>query len=263
MSDKSKIPWCDATWNPIVGCTPIAAGCKNCYAKALHDRRHKAYMAGAKLPKQYARPFSEIQLLEGRLSLPGRWKEPRRVFVNSMSDLFHEDVPFEFAADVYDEMICCPKHTFIVLTKRPDRMFEFSKWYGIMPEAVNVHLGVSISTQEDADRMIPLLLQTPAAVRFVSIEPMLEGISLGGFDGRVYRPWLDHHAYDPMLSWVICGAESGPGARPFSMDWARGLRDQCQAVGVPFFFKQGVVDGRLVKMPELDGQVWAQFPEVV
>src|SRR5574340_892262 len=126
MSDGSKIEWCDTTWNPITGCTKISQGCKNCYAAELHDRRHKAVLNGAKLPAQYAKPFGEIQLFPERLEMPRHWKKPRRIFVNSTSDLFHEDVPDEFINQIFAAMYLGQQHIFLILTKRPDRM---CKWF--------------------------------------------------------------------------------------------------------------------------------------
>lgn len=295
---KTTIEWCDEVWNPVTGCQKVSAGCKNCYAERIASRFWGA------------RKFTDVMIHPERLDDPRHWRKPRRVFVNSMSDLFHPTVPFDFIGDVYDEMICHPRHTFIVLTKRPQRMLEFSNWYGLMPEATNVWLGVSVENQQAADDRIPLLLRTPAAMRFVSVEPMLERIDLVGCfeptqwdwdelnagdneaepeefveeceaecdwinyghdlvvnpEYMEYQSWRQRRARQiamgNALDWVICGAESGPGRRPFEMDWARQLKGQCEAANVPFFFKQGVIDGRVVKMPELDGQTWAQYPEI-
>lgn len=247
----TRIDWCDEVWNPVTGCSKISAGCANCYA----ERFAKRFWADRK--------FTDVKLHAERMMQPGRWKEPRKIFVNSMSDLFHEDVPFDFIGDVYDEMICHPKHTFIVLTKRARRMFEFSEWYGLIPEATNVWHLVSVESQQAADERIPYLLKTPAAVRGVSIEPMLEAVDLeypGYLEGANEEDDIGCRYTAPALDWVICGCESGSNRRPFSMDWARSLRDQCVAADVPFFFKQAQIDGHLVKMPPLDGQVWNQFP---
>src|SRR3990172_5609559 len=273
MSDRSKIEWCDATWNVVSGCTQVSQGCKNCYAKTLHDRRHKAHLAGAKLPKQYAEPFSKVQLHPDRMEMPLHWKKPRRIFVNSMSDIFHEDVPDYFIGMVFAIAALAPQHTFMILTKRPDRMEtllsnlggEFwgtikinllrrgyplpADGYSIMP-LPNVCVGTSVSTQPDADKNIPHVLNTPAAVRFVSCEPLLGPVDLGPY--IIKRSWfrpisgpLNPTPSTPlqgddqlMIHWVICGGESGAGARPMHPGWARSLRDQCQAAHVPFFFKQ-------------------------
>ncbi len=299
MSENSAIEWTDATWNPVVGCEKIAQGCKNCYAKTLHDKRHKAFQAGAKLPAQYAQPFETVQLMPERLSQPLKWRKPRRIFVNSVSDLFHESVPFEFIAAVFGVMAACPQHTFQVLTKRPARMREFFEWLSLAknragddmdPQLVcadaagallgsdngfdwavadgarwplkHVWLGTSISTQPDADRNIQEILQCPAAVHFVSAEPLLEDVSLWGEEGE----WLCVHPYpefdadngapyyvgkhddrtlrcsvcegQAVLDWVIVGGESGPGARPCDVAWIRSIVQQCKAAGVPVFVKQ-------------------------
>ncbi|HBA90880.1 MAG TPA: hypothetical protein DCZ08_03600 [Anaerolineaceae bacterium] len=269
MSDRSKIEWCDATWNVVTGCTQVSSGCAHCYAKTLHDRRHRAYQAGAKLPEQYAKPFSTIQLHPDRLEMPLHWKKPRRVFVNSMSDLFHEDVPDWFLAEVLVMISSCATHTFMVLTKRPERMLDYlSKWAeiekgwitssGPQPRRIykpfwpikNLWLGVSVEDQKAADERIPLLLQTPAAVRFVSCEPLLgtvdlnrtiwEGMGAYGYQSLtgLHFPFTLEPQYGPKLDWVITGGESGPNARLMHPDWARRLRDQCVAAEVPFFFKQ-------------------------
>jgi len=242
-----------------------------------------------------ARRFTDVQCHEERLDDPLHWKKPSKIFVNSMSDLFHEDVPDKFINDVFDTMEYAAQHTYIILTKRPDRMCNFihNYWIETLPLAEHIWLGVSVENQQVADERIPLLLQTPAAVRFVSVEPML-----GPVDIRKYLLNLscDHFAENPeenevregvidcyrpenvsgkcspincpfggydKLDWIICGGESGPGARPIHPDWVRSLRDQCQEAGVPFFLKQMHIDGKLVKMPELDGKVWDEFPEAM
>lgn len=229
----TNIEWTDTVWNPTTGCTKVSEGCRNCYAFELHDRRHKAWKDGnwANAPKQYHKSFSGIQLFPDRLDMPFSWKKPRRVFVNSMSDLFHEEVPFTFIEYVFATMALAKQHTFQVLTKRPERMLEFFKkcvfnghYPGYEP-LPNVWLGTSVENQKAADERIPLLLDTPAAVRFLSCEPLLGTVDLGCDTGRE-------------IHWVITGGESGQNARPMHQDWARSLRDQCQDKGIPFFFKQ-------------------------
>jgi protein gp37 len=243
MSGTTKIEWCDRVWNPVTGCDKVSEGCRNCYAERIASRFWGE------------RKFDQVQCHPDRLSEPGKWKKPQRIFVNSMSDLFHPDVLGAFMADVWDEMVSHPRHTFMVLTKRPDRLLEFAKWYGDEFKSQNIWIGVSVENQKAADERIPLLLQTPAAVRFVSVEPMLGEVDLGNFLCADYRHKLTLGNY---LDWVICGGETGSGARPMHPDWARSLRDQCQAVGIPFFFKRlGGGSGRL-----LDCQEWNQFPEV-
>jgi len=289
---STKIEWCKnpdgspgEVWNPVVGCMPVSAGCANCYARALHNKRYQAYWKGAKLPSQYAFPFHTIQMMNNRLDAPLHWKKPRRVFVNSMSDLFHPDVESDFVLRVLSVIKLAERHTFIVLTKRPKPMRDLLRSIHWLPS--NMWIGVSVENQAAADDRIPLLLETPAAVRFVSCEPMLEEIdirdALRGYPVQTSRPFIISRemALDagdpsvegmiwgtneweqtcPPLNWVICGCESGTSARPFDMDWARSLRDQCQDARVPLFLKQGRIDGRLVKMPELDGRVWDQYPE--
>lgn len=291
---KTKIPWATDVWNPVIGCSKVSAGCANCYAAALHNKRHEAYTHGAKLPAQYAKPFSEIQLLFDRLEEPAHWKKPRRVFVDSMGDLFHEKLDFAHILTIFYRMATYDRHIYIVLTKRPKRMLKFFDFWQehinlckangyafFRPPLRNVWLGVSVEDNNQLHR-IDDLLKTPAAVRFVSVEPMLGPVDIRRWTWPLVWQWdakyetpekaMAAGAYAEekpqglvsadarFIDWVICGCESGPGARPFEMDWARSLRDQCQAAGVPFFFKQGMIDGKLVHMPALDGQVWAQYP---
>lgn len=230
MGDSTGIEWTDATWNPVTGCDRVSPGCVNCYAEAIAKRfaGTKAYPDGFK-----------VTLHPERLEQPLRWRKPRRIFVNSMSDLFHRDIPNDFIAKVFDTMLAAPQHTFQVLTKRPERMRRFAAQYydliarglggdrSIVPYA-NVWLGVSIESNEYAWRA-DMLRETPAAVRFLSVEPML------GFVDRVSLEAID---------WVICGGESGPHARPIDPAWVRDLRDRCAMLdrpdlpAVPFFFKQ-------------------------
>lgn len=258
MGDKSAIEWTDSTWNPTIGCTKVSAGCAHCYFMAEHTRRHLAWKGGTwpDAPRQYHQPATVMQLMADRLGQPLRWRRPRRVFVNSLSDLFHEEVPDAFIDRVFAVMALARRHTFQVLTKRPERMREYSltadrhnrielaaemiregrKDFGgkhLLPAwpLKNVWLGTSAEDQRAANERIPLLVTTLAAVRFLSCEPLLGPVSiretgLSFFDTR------------GVLDWVICGGESGKGARPMHPDWARDLRDECQAAGVPFFFKQ-------------------------
>jgi len=223
MSDKSRIEWTDATWNPTTGCTKVSQGCKHCYAERFAHRQ--------------GYDFSKVELHPERLEMPLRWKRPRRIFVDSMSDLFHEEVGFDFIDRVMNIMVRCPQHVFMILTKRPMRMFQYwDQWRFFKREMVslgeNIWLGVSVEDQMTADKRIPWLLETPAAVRFVSYEPALEKIDI--LADRISPTMRSENKID----WVICGGESGPGARPMHPDWARSIRDQCQAAGVPFFFKQ-------------------------
>lgn len=280
MSGASKIEWTDATWNPVTGCTKLSPGCKHCYAKTLHDKRHKAFLSGKKMPAQYAQPFERVMLHPERLDWPLRWRgspvaraEGRlsRIFVNSVSDLFHEDVPDEFIDQVFAVMALRREHIFQVLTKRADRMHAYlgaqplvrRRWEdeirkrqsgelrGICPTPLlpNVWLGVSAEDQKTFDERWRYLRETPAAVRFVSAEPLLGRIdathSCNGFefcDALRGRKWHDAdpgaRAQTAHLDLVICGGESGSEARPSHPDYFRSLRDQCMAAGVAFNFKQ-------------------------
>lgn len=271
MGEKTGIEWTDATWNPVTGCTKLSPGCDNCYAENIALR-----FAGT---KAYPNGF-EVQLRPDKLSQPLRWKKPRRVFVNSMSDLFHKDVPDQFIAQVWATMMLAPQHTFQVLTKRPARMralltssvfalmvrLERDVLLGLSTPSFatptyevppNVWLGVSTEDQKWADLRIPTLLDTPAAVRFISAEPLLGSIDLvgpgyigsqrghGGTHngvGSADCPIETHHHHDmrckPALDWVIVGGESGRDARPMHPAWPRSLLDQCTAAEVPFHFKQ-------------------------
>lgn len=292
MGTSTGIQWTDATWNPVVGCTKVSQGCKNCYAKALHDMRHQAHQRGKKMAPQYAVPFGQVQTIPGRISSPYRWKKPRRIFVNSVSDLFHEQVPFGFIAEVFGAMALANWHTYQVLTKRPERMLHFVMWYrsrsaveGIQVgdrapitfETVfrHVHVGVSVEDQASADRRIPLLLAAPFAVRWLSCEPLLGHLDASEWiydraarvrqlydEGPAGYGWeRAEAAVDPVaIHWVVAGGESGRGFRALNLDHARSLRDQCAAAGVPFLFKQ--VGGNTPKAGGrlLDGREWNQFP---
>ncbi len=205
MADTA-IEWTDKTWNPVVGCSKVSPGCKNCYAKTLHDQRHKAFHAGKKVPLQYAKPFEEVQLMPDRLDTPLTWRDPKKIFVNSVSDLFHADVPDEFLLKVFDTMRTCTwaggqncgkirgnGHTFQVLTKRADRMMEFGsrlRWDGerlflgatggshFLSVNRDVWMGVSVEDQQRADERIPSLLGIPGGVKFLSCEPLLGPLKL-------------------------------------------------------------------------------------
>ncbi|MBP6818293.1 MAG: phage Gp37/Gp68 family protein [Ferrovibrio sp.] len=287
MAANSSIEWTDATWNPVRGCTRVSEGCRNCYAEIMAARFSKPGQWGhgiatmVKLPdgKTDHRWTGAIAWADSQVMLPLQWTRPRRIFVNSTSDLFHDQVKEEWLDHIFAVMMLSPQHTFQILTKRPDRMAMYmtaprrsaniaravvdmaiadpsllkrDPWpvasigdidlpddiemaYWPLP---NVWLGTSVEDQASFNDRYPHLLETPAAVRFISAEPLLGPITLDNLP--VPRP-----------DWVICGGESGPGARPMHPDWARSLRDQCAAANVPFFFKQwgewapevGAVDG--------------------
>lgn len=217
--NKTKIEWATAVWNPVTGCTKVSEGCRNCYAEGIANRFWGE------------RKFTDIRCHEDRLNQPETWKKGQRIFVNSMSDLFHPDVPYDFIVDVFAVMNANRQHTFIVLTKRPDRYYQLVR--GALMPIPNVWIGVSVENQKAADERIPILLQAQAAVRFVSCEPLLGNVNLKGF----YKNgmWVDGQN---RIDWVIVGGESGTRARPMHPNWVRSIRDQCQEANVPFFFKQ-------------------------
>lgn len=310
------------TWNPTVGCSYSSPGCGNCYAARgakRHDRPGNAYEGTTGDDK--AGWSGQVNLLPERIEQPLRWRRPRMVFVDSMSDLFHPSVPETFIGSVWDVMARTPQHTYQILTKRPQRMADvlgrwanqdwlwrrddqmWCGWPGSGP-LPNVWLGTSVESQRYADLRIPHLLETPAAVRFISAEPLLGPVDLSRWLGVEWMDTLDGYGDemfaslhgrvgpDGGLHWVIAGGESGPGARPMHPDWARTLRDQCVAAGVPYFFKQWgehVVEdqspqdialpseafyllgddgppfyrvGKTAAGRELDGRTWDQMPEV-
>ena len=262
---KTSIEWTEHTWNPIIsGCSIVSPGCQNCYAMRMAARmeamNHTKY-------KGLTRKKGKKIIWNGKINInqddPVLWQplkrdKPTMYFVNSMSDLFHQDVPFEVIDKIMAVIALSPQHTFQVLTKRPERMFEYfeRKWtYSEIPNFVgyftdtlefkqkkdysfplsNLWLGVSIENQTKADERIPYLLNTPAAVRFLSCEPLLGYISFRRIEEKPTKPYLDSLQ---AIDWVIVGGESGPNARPMHPNWVRSIRNQCQAVGVPFFFKQ-------------------------
>ncbi len=350
----SKIEWTDRTWNPVTGCARVSPGCDHCYAIGQAHRFHRGT---SPLPLTERRDdrvdwTGRVELHDRRLDAPLRWRKPARVFVNSMSDLFHDDVPDEFIARVFAVMAATPQHTYQILTKRHGRMRSFLQdrcrcpsghgngvhlkskieWAstphnpdyvsGLEPGIYhrmtwplpNVWLGVSVEDQKRADLRIPALLDTPAAVRFLSCEPLLGPVDLlgqpdhgcdevgpaithDGFEIRTdYGTGIEHDCdHQVGIDWVIVGGESGSGARPMHPGWARQLRDQCTAAGVPFFFKQwgewtpwrslldemtrpvhvwddefgpGGADTRVCRLGkkvagrELDGRTWDEFPVV-
>jgi protein gp37 len=339
---KHKIGWLNIpgytpeTWNPIVGCSKVSEGCRNCYAERQAVRNfnclaagptsirslgtYEAYEAALSFDKnpaeQMTHKFNETRwsgftsVNEGALNKPLRWKKPRSIFVNSMGDLFHESTLDDWISMVWGIMAACPQHLFIVLTKRADRMeqwfreenaeciYRLGAGSGGLRTLPNVWIGVTAEDQEQADRRIPHLLETPAAVRFVSCEPMVGPVGFdddwlartcvkcGSMDFHSCKNsgpqcWEASEEYEgdtcgctesTGIDWVICGGESGPGARPMNPDWARGLRDECQAAEVPFFFKQwGDLSHTLNYFYDVDskrggdfvdGRKWQEFPMV-
>jgi len=239
MGRETAIPWTDSTWNPIRGCSPMSPGCAHCYALRMANRfsgSGKPYHGLVRSTKQGPRWTGKTRVVMKALKEPLRWREPRRIFVNSMGDLFHEAIAFAHIALVWAAMRLAKRHTFQVLTKRPGRMLEFvENWGEILP---NVWLGVSVEDQAWADKRIPELLRTPAALRFVSCEPLLSSVDLRSYFPHEVETGQLSSAFVEGVNWVIVGGESGPGARRMDLEWARSLRDQCRQAGVPFFFKQ-------------------------
>lgn len=222
---KTRIEWADEVWNPISGCTKVSEGCRHCYAERVARRFWGE------------RKFGDVRMHPEKLDEPLHWRKPRRVFVNSMSDLFHPSINGDFIANVFRVMEKTPAHRYMILTKRPKEMWNWFGKYNAEKPLPNVWLGVSVETQKTADERIPWLLRTPAAVRFVSAEPLIGPVDLRSyFNSFQPMPWPTI-AY-PKIHWLICGGESGPGARPMHPDWARSLRNQCVDAGVSFFFKQ-------------------------
>lgn len=251
----TKIPWASKVWNPVTGCSPASRGCTNCYARRLANRLKGRYG----YPKDH--PF-RVTLHEDRFLEPLVWKRHELIFVCSMGDLFHPTVPDVSIRRVFETMCVCDWHTYVILTKRHVRMAEFFERYCQPSAPKHIWPGVSVENQELADRRIPHLLRIQAAVRVVSIEPMLGPVLFDRWIDHLppafHFTWLD----DPFgLGWVIAGCESGPRRRPAQLDWFRSVHDQCVASSVPFFLKQAEIDGRVVEMPELDGRVWDQVPE--
>jgi protein gp37 len=241
VAENSSIEWTEATWNPTTGCTKISPGCTHCYAERMAIRLR------AMGQKRYRDGF-KLTLQDDVVELPLKWKRPRLIFVNSMSDLFHRDVPEQFIARCFDVMRQASHHTFQVLTKRPERAAEMASrlcW------GRNIWLGTSIESEKYLERA-RVLQRVPAATRFLSLEPLL-------------GPLLDIPLEG--IHWVIAGGESGPDARPMDPTWARDIRDQCLEAGVPFFFKQwgahgedGVRRSKKANGRDLDGRVWNQLP---
>ncbi len=287
---STGIEYATDTWNPITGCQRASVGCTNCWAERLAATRlkdHPRYRGVAEMTDSGPRWTGEVRLHPELLEQPLRWRKPRRIFVCSMSDLFHPAVPATYIAAVFGVMAARPQHTFLILTKRPERMLEWFRWIddgGYSPESLvadhldeylidyglpiwkrpteaaiswplpNVWLLTSIEDQRSADERIPHLLQTPAAVRGVSYEPALGPVDLAAVDCPGAKGLLD---------WVICGSESGPGRRETDIEWVRTIRHQCVAANVPFFLKQLHVDGKKVSMPELDGREWNEMPTTI
>ncbi len=248
MSNHSTIDWTDSTWNPVTGCTEVSPGCDHCYAKTFAERFRG-------IPGHPYEQGFDVKLWPDRLLLPQRWKKPRKIFVNSMSDLFHKEVPSTFILDVFAAMTRADHHIYQVLTKRPSRLINTSltgkileRVYDLTGNAVwpqHIWLGVSVENQEYTWR-VDALRHVAAPVRFISAEPLLGPLQVNMHD----------------IAWLIAGAESGHGARSMDEDWVRLLRDQCLTSGCAFFYKQQAINGRKIHQPTLDGRQWIEYPVV-
>jgi protein gp37 len=274
----NKIGWCTETWNPIIGCSKVSAGCVNCYAERMAIR-----LSNILAPGEYYRHVIEggftipakwngkTYFVESALQRPFHWKQPRMIFVCSMGDLFHESVPFEWIVKVYDVISRLPRHTFQILTKRPERMLEYYRHIGQQVKDVgfdsipsqsdelldyagalpNLCVGVTIENQEQLKKRILPLLEIPAAVKFVSCEPLLSNIHLQtylipGADGMPEEV----EKYHDYIDWVIAGPETGPHARPCKKEWIQSLYDQCKSAGVPFYDKKDILNLNLKQLPK-------------
>jgi protein gp37 len=235
MAANSRIEWTECTWNPVTGCTKISPGCLNCYAERMAKRLQ------AMGQPNYRNGF-RLTLHPHMLDIPLRWRQPRMIFVNSMSDLFHKDVPLKFILKVFDVMQRAPQHCFQILTKRSERLAQLSPK---LPWSENVWMGVTVESSDYTFR-IDHLRQTSAAVKFLSCEPLLSPISDLNLDG---------------IDWVIVGGESGPGARSMPHEWVTDIRDQCIAEGIPFFFKQWGGINKKANGRMLEDRVWNEIPE--
>jgi protein gp37 len=245
MANNSAIEWTEATWNPVGGCTIISPGCTNCYAmrmaRRLEAMGQSKYAGTTRIAGGRAKWNGRIILDHAAIDLPKKWKIGKTIFVNSMSDLFHEGIPFEFVKEVFDTMVATPQHTYQILTKRAEYIENLSDE---LPWPHNIWLGVSVENADYKWR-IGHLRRTKAAVKFLSLEPLLG--ALGNLDLQG-------------IDWAIAGGESGPNARPMQIDWVRSIRDQCKAANVAFHFKQwgGVNKKRTGRV--LDGRTWDELP---
>ena len=233
---NSNIGWTDHTWNPVTGCTQVSPGCDRCYAKAIAEQRR-----GPAFPSGF-----DITLRPHKLREPAKWREPAMVFVNSMSDLFHRNIPNDYLAEIWATMVDVDRHVYQVLTKRPHRMAHLIRLLSL-PMPSHIWVGTSVENQTFADNRIPALLSVPAPMRWLSCEPLLGPVDLAPY------------VADGGMSWVVDGGESGSGRRPADYDWFRGIRDACAEASVPYFHKQGNAH-RPGQDRELDGRTWDQYP---
>lgn len=250
MAQQSSIEWTDLTWNPVVGCSIESAGCTNCYAMRMAARLqamgHEKYQGLTKRTKRGAVWTDRVRCHEESVEIPFSWKKPKRVFVNSMADLFHPDVPEDFIGRIWEVMQCTPQHHYQILTKRPQRMAEVLR--SIAPTPLqNVWLGTSVESDKVVNR-IQDLRNVPAAVRFISFEPLIADVGQVDLTG---------------IHWAIVGGESGPRARPMSEQWAENILDQCLKAGTAFFFKQWGGVNKKKAGRTLRGRTYDEMPEYI
>jgi protein gp37 len=282
---STKIPYVQETWNVFAGCSKISDGCDNCYAEKMSFRLSEMGQEKYSLVLDNAGKWAgKVYFDEEALGKPSKWDSPRMIFVNSMSDTFHLSVPFSWIDQVIQTIITHPEHTFLILTKRPERMNAYFEHYlpnnnkfSIYQKLNHLWLGVTAENQITANNRIPLLLRTPAARRFVSVEPMLGPVNLThlrrlsglgpvGINSLYGASWyedMDTNRYDSAINkidWVICGEESGPRRRPLKEEWVRNLKNDCARFKVPFFLKQLYRDNKKELMPSLDGEIYDQAP---
>ena len=236
MAHKSKIEWTESTWNPVTGCTKISIGCKNCYAERM------ALRLQAMGNKNYSNGF-KVALHPQVLSKPLSWKQPRTIFVNSMSDLFHKEIDADFILQIFEVMRQAPRHQFQILTKRSERLLQLDR---LIAWPNNVWMGVTVEN-DDYTHRIEDLKQTDAAVKFLSLEPLLGPIPNLNLEG---------------IGWVIVGGESGPNARPVKKEWVTDIRDQCLDTNTPFFFKQWGGTNKKKAGRVLENKIWSQMPDI-
>ncbi len=251
---KTSISWCDRVWNPVRGCSLVSDGCTHCYAQRQAHRFNfpgGPYEGLTRMTSSGPVWSGNIKVVENHLDDPMHWHKPERIFVGSMSDLFHPRMPDSLVMRVWRVMRLASQHTYLILTKRAERMRDWSHILNNDPPLPNVHLGVSVEDQRRADERIPVLLDTPAAVRFLSVEPLLKWVS-------IYK-----YLRTGAIGWVIVGGEGGPNHRPMEVSWVRDIRDECSQANVPLFVKQdaGLRPGKQGRIPD---DLWAHkdFPEV-
>lgn len=270
MAENSKIEWCNHSWNPWIGCQKISPACDNCYAESWDKRYEGGKHWGPKAPRRRTSPGNWNKPLKWNRDAEKAGTRPR-VFCASLADVFDNNVPISWRADLWTLIDMTPNLDWLLLTKRPQNIKKMMGAWDRFPD--NVWLGVTVENQEEADRRIPHLLSVPAAIHFLSCEPLLGPVNLvemvsngniaNALTGDIYFSQINLIKNLENIDWVIAGGESGPGARPMHPDWVRGLRDQCLAAGVPFLFKQW--EGRnqsdiKLKGRELDGKVWDEYP---